>query len=79
MKILTDSMKNGILPLARQTLSQLQLKHPQRKETSHEVLLTDTPEPIHPIKFENIDVEKILKAIVKTQGGSGPSGMNADG
>ena len=27
MKILTDNMKNGILPLTRQTLNQLQLKH----------------------------------------------------
>ena len=41
-------------------------------------MLTDTPETIHPIKFES-DVEKIQKAAVKTQGGSGPSGMDADG
>ena len=42
-------------------------------------MLTDTPETIHPIKFESIDIEKIQKAAVKTQGGSGPSGMDADG
>ena len=43
-------------------------------------MLTDTPETIHPIKFESIiDVEKIQKGAVKTQGGSGPSGMDADG
>ena len=41
-------------------------------------MLTDTPETIHPIKFESIDIEKIQKAAVKTQGGSGPSGMDAD-
>ena len=79
MKLVTDNMKNGILPLTRQTLNQLQLKHPERKETSQEILLTDTPETIHPIKFESIDVEKIQKAAVKTRGGSGPSGMDADG
>ena len=78
-KILTDNMKNGILPLTGQTLNQLKLKHPEGKEESQEILLTDTPETIHPIKFESIDVEKIQKAAVKTQGGSGPSGMDADG
>ena len=72
-------MKNGILPLTRLTLNLLQLKHPEGKEASQEILLTDTPETIHPIKFESIDVEKIQKAAVKTQGGSGPSGMDADG
>ena len=42
-------------------------------------MLTDTPETIHPIKFKSIDVENIQKAAVKTQGRSGPSGMDADG
>ena len=59
MKILTDNMKNGILPLIGQTLNQLKSKHPEEKEASQEILLTDTPETIHPIKFESIDVEKI--------------------
>ena len=59
MKILTDNMKNGILPLRRHILNQLQLKHPEGKKASQEILPTDTPETIHPIKFESIDVEKI--------------------
>ena len=79
IKMLKDNIKNGILPLTGQTLNQLQLKHPEGKEASQEILLTDTPETIHLIKFESIDVEKIQKAAVKTQGGSGPSGMDADG
>ena len=36
-------------------------------------MLIDTPETVHPIKFESIDVENIQKPAVKTQGGSGPS------
>ena len=59
MKILTDNMNNGILLLTWQTLNQLQLKHPEGKEASQEKMQTDTPETIHPIKFESIDVEKI--------------------
>ena len=42
-------------------------------------MLTDTPETIHTNKFKSIDAEKIQKAAVKTQGGSGPSSMDADG
>ena len=42
------------------------------------MFLTDTPETIYPIKFDNIDVEKIQKAAIKTQGGLGPSGMDVD-
>ena len=42
-------------------------------------MLTDSPETIHPIKLESIDVEKTQKAAVKTQGRSGLSGMDADG
>ena len=56
IKILTDNMKNGILPLTRRTLNQLQLKHPERKEASQKISLTDTPETIHPIKFESTDL-----------------------
>ena len=78
MKILTDNMKNGILPLTGQTLNQLKLKHQEAKDASQEILLTDTPETIHLIKFKSVDIEKIQKTAVKTQGGSGPSGMDAD-
>ena len=68
-----------ILCLKGQTLNQLQLKHPEGKETSQEILLTYTPETIHPIKFESFVVEKKQKAAVKIQGGSRPSGMEEDG
>ena len=60
-------------------MNQLKLNYPEGKEASQEMLLTDTPETTHPIKFELIDVEKIQKAVVKTQGGAGLSGMDADG
>ena len=69
MKILTGTMKNGILPLTGETLNQLQLKHPEGKEASQEILLIDTPETIHLIKFKSVDTEKIQKTAVKTQGG----------
>ena len=79
MKILTNNMQNGILPLDDKTINLLQQKHPSSAKASEEVLLPDEPELLHPIKFENINVEAVRKAVLKTKGGSGPSVMDADG
>ena len=42
-------------------------------------MLPDKPEEIHPIKFDSIDAENVRKAALKTRGGAGPSGLDADG
>ena len=42
-------------------------------------MLSDVPKGIYPVKFDVINVEMIRKAAMKTQGGSGPSGLDADG
>ena len=78
MKLLTDNMQNGILPLNQKTLNQLKQKHPQGKGTGLDVLLTDTPKQVHPIKFEAIDADLLKGAAVRTRGGAGPSGLDAD-
>ena len=54
MKILKDNMNNGILPITKQTLNQLQLKNSKGKEAYQEILLASIPEQIHPVKFEDI-------------------------
>ena len=79
IKLLTNNMQNGILPLNDDTLNLLKQKHPQASEAAEDVLLPDEPEVIHAIKFENIDAETVRKAATRTRGGSGPSGMDADG
>ena len=79
MKLLADNMQNGILPLNDQTLHQIKQKHPHGKDAHPEVLLPDIPEEIHPIKFHSIDAESVKKAILKTKGAAGPSGLDADG
>ena len=78
MKLLIDNMQNGILLLNQKTANQLKQKHPQVKEAVLDVLLTDTPEQVHPIKFDAIDADLVKRAAVRTRGGAGPSGMNAD-
>ena len=79
MKLLTNNMKIGVLPLTKKTLEQLKQKHPQRRDADPEIMLPDKPEEIHPIKFDSIDAENVRKAALNTRGGAGPSGLDTDG
>ena len=79
IKILTNNMENGILPINETTLQLLRQKHPEAKEPPENALLTDKEKPVHPIKFEMIDAEMVRKAASRTKGGAGPSGLDANG
>ena len=79
MKLLTNNMKCGVLPLNKKTLEQLKKKHPQRLDADPEIMLPDKAEEIHPIKFDSIDAENVRKAALRTRGGAGPSELDADG
>ena len=79
IKLLTNNMENGILPLNENTLELLRQKHPTEKEPQHHAILPDEEKPVHPIKFEKIDAEMVRKAALKTKGGAGPSGLDANG
>ena len=79
INLLTENMRNGILPLNNETLNLLRLKHSNPKGAYESVMSTDVPERIHPVKFEVIDVEMIRKAVMEKRGGSGHSGLDADG
>ena len=78
-KLLTNSMGHGILLLDQKTISELVLKHPQKSCASEDILINGPTEKIHPVQFESIIEELIRRAAIKTKGGSGPSGMDADG
>ena len=79
VKLLTNNMQDGILPLNNKTLNKLKEKHPKSKNANNDVLLTGIPQDFHPIMFGSNDEEMIRKAAIKTKGGSGPSAMDADG
>ena len=72
-------MESGVLPLNNDTLKILKQKHPKPAKAYEDVLLPDESESVHFVKFETIDGELVRKACMKTRGGSGPSGMDADG
>ena len=79
MKLLADNMQNDILSLNDQTLHQIKQEPPHGKDAYPELLLPVIPEEIHPIKFHSIGAESVKKAILKTKGAAGPSGLDADG
>ena len=79
LKILTNNMKNGVLPLNDETLSLIKQKHPDATAADPTILLPDEPVNVHPIRFDMIDAEMIRKVAVKTKGGAGPSGLDGDG
>ena len=72
-------MNNGILPLNEGTLIMLEQKHPEAKEAIDEILLTEVLQQMHPIFYDVIDEDMVLKAATVTKGGSGPSGLVGDG
>ena len=79
MNLLAGNMQNGILSLNDQALHQIKQKHPHGKDANPEVLLSHIPEEIYPIKFHLIDGESVKKAILKTKGAAGSSGLDAHG
>ena len=79
IRLLTDNMSHGILPLNKETLGLLIQKHPESEEATKDVILQGPIKEANPIVFETIDESLILKSAQATKGGSGPSGMDADG
>ena len=80
LRLLTNNMSNGIIPLNEDTLLLLKQKHPEGKpavETG--TTINGLLERIHAIAFNEINEDIVLKATLITKGGSGSSGMDAEG
>ena len=78
LNLVTNNMENGVLPLNKDTLSRLIQKHPKCQMASQGILLNGLLQNVHPVKFQSIDEEMIRKAAIRTKGGSGPSGVDAN-
>ena len=55
----------------------LKQKHPPPQPAETDVLLQDTPPLTHDFIFENLDCPAIRSVVFHSQGGEGPSGMDA--
>ena len=71
-------MDNRILPFSNETLQILSLKHVKAQQAHHEVILQGPKRKIHSIFYEDIDEDLVKKAAIKTIGGCGSSGLDAD-
>ena len=78
LKLLTNNMSNRILPLTDETLHLLHTKHPEMQNAHEEVLLQGTIKQVHPVIYKATDEVLISKAALKTKGGCGPSGFDAE-
>ena len=79
IKLLTDNMAGGILSLNDETIETLRQKHPEARETNEDVIMQGPTPTVDPIVYDVIDESLVLKAAQVTKGGSGPSGLDADG
>ena len=63
INLLTDNMKNGILPFNKETLNLLKVKHPGPSKAPESIMLPDIPEEIHPVKCDVIDANLYVKLL----------------
>ena len=78
LRLLTNNMSNGILPLANETLQILSVKPAEAQQAHHEAMLQGTKRQIQGIVYEEIDEDLVKKAAIKTKGWCGPSELDAD-
>ena len=52
IKLVTNNMHDGILPLTNETLNKLKEKHPTSKNANNDVLMTGFPQDVHSFMFE---------------------------
>ena len=79
LKLFTDNMYSGTLPLNKETLELLVQKHPEPNEPSPDIIIQGRTSPIHPVAYAHMNESVIMKALMLTKGGFGPSGLDADG
>ena len=77
IRSLSEEASSGVLPINRDTIQLLRDKHPPAYE--HEgIRIPGDYVPPNAVIFERITGELIWKKALKTTGGAGPSGMNAN-
>ena len=62
----------------RTVLDELRSKHPPSMTPNPDVIIDDQPDDFHPVIFDAVDGEAILRSALRTQGSAGPSGLDAN-
>ena len=79
IKLLSNKMEGGVLPLNMETIHLLKVKHPVGKTASEDTKLHGPLTTAKNIIFDVMDDSMVQEAAKITQEGSGPSGMDTDG
>ena len=79
LKLLTNSMSDGILPLSSKSVNLLKQKHHEPKEYSPETLVQRPFKPFHSVAYDDINESLVMRAAMLTKGDPGQSGLGADG
>lgn len=87
LRLLDNCQGGGPLPLEVKVDGELTVrdvlisKHPPSRQPPASALLTESEQrpPVHPVLFDSIKGSSIRTAVLATQGGAGPSGVDAAG
>ena len=90
LRVLSNNSSGGILPLEKQmdgtestVFDILREKHPAAQDINPEAVVPesafDQSRPRHPVQFDRLNGNMIRTAALQTQGGAGPSGVDAAG
>ena len=79
IKLVSNNMKGGVLPLNKETTDLIKVKHPVGKAASEDTKLHGPLPTIENIIFDIINDSMVLEAAKITKGGSGPSRIDAGG
>ena len=70
LKLITDNIYSGILPLNKEALELLVQKHPQPSKPP-DILIQGPTRPIHPVTYDGMNVSIIIKVSMLTRVGPG--------
>jgi len=80
LRLLSDDNCGGPLTMNSSVMSALLTKHPKKRAPVPSTLIGDpsvSVPPPHPIVFDQLDAICICRAVLKTSGAAGPSGLDA--
>lgn len=79
LRLIESGSPLGIAELDEKLVNELRNLHPEAKSPCESTLAQGELPFFDPVVFTNIDEQSIAKAALRTRGGAGPSGMDADG
>ena len=78
LRLLNNTSSNGVLQMTDETINLLHEKHPKGEPVHEEMLLRGPQEYIHPVIFDGLNAELVMKTATGMKGAAGPSNFDAN-